>query len=1188
MSGKKRQEIKGPAEQETAGPIMESQMQLARLIDFLPDPTFAVDRTGSVIAWNKAMEALTGISAASMLGKKNPVYSKIFYGSPRPMLADLILNGNKEIEEMYTHAEQSGDTLVAELKLESQDEVLHLWVKAGPIYDTKGTLAGAIESIRDITEKKRIEDELRLSEETYRAIFENTGAATVIIEDDTTISLANSEFEKLSGYTRSEIEGIMSWQSFVVEEDLERMTAQHRQRRKDSSKALKRYEFRFRDRLGVIKDISLTVDLVSETGKSVASLQDITERKLFELKLKGERDFVANLVETSPAFFVAMTAEGRILMMNNAMLAALSYTREEVFGENYFATFIPEEERAYVSKTISRIVSQSSPFTREDTILAKNGSRILLEWRAQPIFKEDGTLDYIFGVGIDITERKRIEGNLKASEAKYRDIFENVTDSLYVHDQEGRLIESNMFLKREYGYSQEDFQTMNIRDLLPERYKPLYKDYLHRVLSHGKDEGVMSILTKQGEHRILEFKNTLVRDEHGNPTCIRGSARDITERIDTERELRKSEQRYRLLAENIRDIIWVLNLDLKYDYISPSVERLRGYTVEETMAQTLRDVLTPESFAMATRILAEELGQEMAGRRHDPYWSRVLEVEMVCKDKSPIWTEVTASFLRDKEGNPTRILGITHDITERKIAEVALRTSEGRFRSLFEESADANLLIEDSLFIDCNQATLAMLRMDSKEQILDKSPAELSPELQPDGQRSDMKAEEVMDLAVRKGSHRFEWVHSRADGTEVPVEVVLTPITGKDSTIIHAVWRDISARKKAEEERQIYEARLMRAQKLEAIGTLAGGIAHDFNNILSAIIGYSELALDDIPDDNHALGSLHEVLKAGDRAKDLVSQILTFSRQVQAEKKVIRINIIVKEAMKLLRSSIPSTISIVQNIDSEAPAVFADPTQIHQVIMNLCTNAYQSMMDKGGVMTVGLSKVEADEAFAAKHPPLKPGTCLKLSVSDTGCGMEPGIISRIFEPFFTTKEKMRGTGLGLATVHGIVTGLSGTIVPESLLGQGSTFDIYFPGFSGETQEKAFQSESITRGNQESVLIVDDESAILEFGKTMLEGIGYTVATNSSSNSALELFRSDPSAFDLIITDQTMPGLTGIQLAKKLLEIREDLPIILVTGYSETVSPETALSQGIRVYLEKPFTRKALATAIQEALHKTSD
>ncbi len=569
--------------------------------------------------------------------------------------------------------------------------------------------------------------------------------------------------------------------------------------------------------------------------------------------------------------------------------------------------------------------------------------------------------------------------DLKASEAKYRDIFENVSDFLYFHGPDGRFIESNMSLKGEYGYSREDIQTMTIRDLLPDRFKPLFKDYLERVLSHGKDEGVMSILTKQGEHRILEYKNALVRNEHGNPSCIRGSARDITERINTERELRKSEQLYRLLAENIRDVIWVLDLNLKYEYISPSVERLRGYTGEETMAQTLQDILTPESFAIAAKALAEELAQEMAGRRHDPYWSRILELEMVRKDKSPIWTEVTASFLRDKEGNPKHFLGITHDITERK---------------------------------------------------------------------------------------------------------------------------------KAEEERQIYEARLMRAQKLEAIGTLAGGIAHDFNNILSAIIGYGELALDDIPDGNPALGSLQEVLKAGDRAKDLVSQILTFSRQVQAEKKIVKMGIIVKEAMKLLRSSIPSTISIVQNIDWEAPAVFADPTQIHQVIMNLCTNAYQAMMDKGGVMTVSLSKVAADEAFAASHPPLKPGTCLKFTVSDTGCGMDPGIISRIFEPFFTTKEKIRGTGLGLATVHGIVTGLSGTIVPESLLGYGSTFDIYLPGFEGETQEKASPNENIPRGNGERVLIVDDESAILEFGKTMLEGMGYMVNTTSSSNSALELFKND--------------------------------------------------------------------------------
>jgi len=1131
------------------------------------------------------MEVLTGTKAADVLGRKNPTYSKIFYGSVRPMLVDLILHKDRKLEKVYTHIEHRGDALLAEVDLESAKGILNLWAKASPIYDTTGAVVGAIESIRDITEKKHTEEELRRGDKIYRAIFENTGTATVIIEDDTVISLANSEFEKLSGYKRSEIEGIMSWQSFVVEDDLKRMAAQHRKRRNGKAGALKHYEFRFRNKSGAVREIFLTVDVISGTGKSVASLLDITERKHFEQKLKGERDFATNLMETSPACFVAITATGRILMMNNAMLAALGYTREEVLGKDYFSLIIPQHERELVHKTVSRIVNQASPVTRENSVIAKNGRLLLLEWRAQPVFKGDGSLEYIFGIGIDITERKKMEEELKASEARYRDIFENVSDFLYVHDLEGRFIESNIFFKEEYGYSKEDIETLTVQDILTERHKPFFKDFIGRVISSGKDEGIFTITTKHGEHRTIEYKDSLIRDGHGNPLYVRGSARDITERIIAETELRKSEQRYRLLAENIRDIIWVLDLDLNYEYVSPSVERLRGYTVEETMAQTLKNVLTPESYATAAKVLAEELVPEKAGRRHDPYWSRVFELEMVRKDSSPIWTEVTASFLRDKEGNPTSILGITHDITKRKIAEVALRTSEGRFRSLFEESADPNLLIEGNLFIDCNRATLDMLRMDTKETILDKSPSDLSPEFQPDGMRSDEKAPAMVNLAIEKGSHRFEWVHSRADGTEVPVEVVLTPIISKDSTIIHAIWRDITERKRAEEERQVYEARLMRAQKMEAIGTLAGGIAHDFNNILSAIIGYSELALDDIPDGNPALSSLHEVIKAGDRAKDLVSQILTFSRQAKAEKKIVKVSIIVKEALKLLRSSIPSTINIVQNIDPESPAVFADPTQIHQVIMNLCTNAYQSMMDKGGVMSVSLGKATVDEAFAAGHPPLRPGACAKLTVSDTGCGIEPVVMNRIFEPFFTTKEKNRGTGLGLATVHGIVSELSGSIVMESLPGHGSTFDVFLPGFAAEAQEKASPDANISQGNGERVLIVDDETAILEFAKTMLEGMGYRVSTTSSSNSALELFKRDPSAYDLVITDQTMPGLTGVQLAKKLMKIRKDIPVILITGYSETVSSETALKQGIKIYLEKPFTRNALASAIYKAFYE---
>jgi nitrogen-specific signal transduction histidine kinase len=397
------------------------------------------------------------------------------------------------------------------------------------------------------------------------------------------------------------------------------------------------------------------------------------------------------------------------------------------------------------------------------------------------------------------------------------------------------------------------------------------------------------------------------------------------------------------------------------------------------------------------------------------------------------------------------------------------------------------------------------------------------------------------------------------------------------------ISEDITERKLSEEERRTYEARLMRSQKLEAIGTLAGGIAHDFNNILSAIIGYSELAIGELPPDSAVSTSIKEVLKAGDRAKDLVKQILTFSRQMETERKPVKIHLIIKEALKLLRSSIPSTITITERIDTSAGTVFADSTQIHQVIMNLCTNAYHALLTTGGDLTVSLEQLYLDSGFISKHPPLHEGAHLLITVRDTGYGMDTETLKRIFDPFFTTKEKAKGTGLGLATVHGIVTELGGVILVESWVGKGSTFEIYLPVSQREQEDMDDLNEEPTPGTGESILLVDDEEAIINFTKAMLNQLGYKVKGICSSIDALNYFRSVPDEIDLVITDQTMPGITGSQLATEILKIRPDIPIILMTGYSETITPEEAVAQGIKEYIDKPFTKNMLAGTICRSL-----
>ncbi|MBF0474755.1 MAG: response regulator [Deltaproteobacteria bacterium] len=404
---------------------------------------------------------------------------------------------------------------------------------------------------------------------------------------------------------------------------------------------------------------------------------------------------------------------------------------------------------------------------------------------------------------------------------------------------------------------------------------------------------------------------------------------------------------------------------------------------------------------------------------------------------------------------------------------------------------------------------------------------------------------------------------------------------GKPIRVNGILW-DVTAQKKAEEEHKKLETQLRQAQKMEAIGTLAGGIAHDFNNILGSIIGYAELALIDAPPESDLKDCLDQIYKGGKRAADLVKHILAFSRQSEQLKKPLRIGPIVKECLKLLRASLPSTIEIVQNISKEDRNTLADPTQIHQIIMNLGTNAMQAMREKGGCLTVKLEHLELTSKEAIADWELEIGPYLRLTVRDTGKGIDPEIIDRIFEPYFTTKDIGEGTGLGLSVIYGIVQSHNGAVTVSSEPGNGTEFNIYLP----QTRNNIDADEDVTIEyvtGTGKILLVDDEEALVNSGQLVLERLGYEVRPYTSSLAALEAFRNRPDDFDLVITDYTMPQMTGIELAKEILAVRPDLPIIICTGYSANLTPKIVRQTGVRALIMKPIMHDEISKLVLELL-----
>jgi PAS domain S-box-containing protein len=525
---------------------------------------------------------------------------------------------------------------------------------------------------------------------------------------------------------------------------------------------------------------------------------------------------------------------------------------------------------------------------------------------------------------------------------------------------------------------------------------------------------------------------------------------------------------------------------------------------------------------------------------------------------------------------------------ERRQAEDALRGSEKRYKELFNSIRDAILVVDtERSIINCNN-TFSEVFGYSLEDLQGQKTSFIYESTQ-EFEKVGEALQENIDCPnfVRVINYRTK------SGQVFPGETsvfYLKDINGKLRGYIGLI-RDISEKTRHEAEKRQLEAQVRQAQKMEAIGTLAGGIAHDFNNILSSIIGYADLAKNDVETGSRLHAKLEQVLQAGRRATGLVRQILDFSRQTEEEHRPLQMALILKEALKLLKTSAPSTIAFTTKIDPDLPKIIADPTQIHQVIMNLCTNAVQAMQEGGGKLAVGLQRVNLQAREAERCPSLSPGPHLQLTVSDTGEGISPAIRESIFDPYFTTKEKGEGTGLGLAVVYSIVQSLGGYISVDSEPGEGSTFTLLFPVDEAEVAAKqGLQGEESDDGSRlptgsGHILFVDDEPPITDIGKQMLESLGYSVETRTSSVEALELFRADPYRFDAVITDMTMPHLTGDRLAREMLALRPDLPIVLCTGYSKAITSEKAHRIGIRSFVHKPLLRKDLAAVTAAALQE---
>ncbi len=699
-----------------------------------------------------------------------------------------------------------------------------------------------------------------------------------------------------------------------------------------------------------------------------------------------------------------------------------------------------------------------------------------------------------------------------------------------------------------------EHQTMNFK-LLTKDWKVIYSTKKFRFLEDVPD----NLQFHHDEHGALDHFFVAVGDKSDDPKIFSAHAESKGHR-------------------NYKGLGWVLLFEHNVEELFSPVIRLRKGLFLISLTIIILALLIGVYLArtltrpiLILRDAAKEIGEGKLDTR----------IDVKAGDEIGQLAETFSKMAKNLKESMTSITNYEKEIIDRKQAQESLIESEERFRSISDSAQDAIIMMDNKGEITYwNKAAENIFQYKSNEVLHKDLHALLVPKRYHELFKNGFEKFLITGEGQAIGKILDLWA-KRKNGVEFPVELSLSSVKIKGKWNAIGIIRDISERVKAEKDKNELKSQLAQAQKMESIGTLAGGIAHDFNNILTSIIGYTELALTDVEKGTLIEENLQEVRQGGNRATDLVKQILTFARQGEKELRPLRVSLIAKEALKLIRSAIPTSIQIEQNIVSES-SIMGDTTRIHQIFMNLCTNAAQAMEDDGGVLKVSLTDVGFDAGHTETQLSLKSGNYLELTVSDTGTGISPDVIQSIFEPYYTTKELGQGTGMGLAMVHGIVKSHGGEIAVESEVGKGTEFRIYLPVTKKATESIEYKTEDLPTGT-ERILFVDDELSIANMGRQILERQGYTVTIRTSSMEALALFRNKPDRFDLVITDMAMPHMTGDKFAVELMEIRPDIPVIICTGYSKRISEEQAAEIGIKAFTMKPLVMRDLANTVRKVL-----
>ncbi|MDR3568714.1 MAG: PAS domain S-box protein [Syntrophobacteraceae bacterium] len=957
----------------------------------------------------------------------------------------------------------------------------------------------------------------------------------------------------------------------------------------------------------VIRRVWLPIVLVIPVATFLCGIliRNEEQRVILEKTLWASREDYRITIDSIGDAVISTDKYGLITAMNQVAGALTAWTPDEALGRPLDDIFriVNEKTRDVVESPVTRVLREGVVvgLANHTVLLARNGQQIPIADSGAPIRNEQGD---ILGVALVFRDQTEERAAQRLAALRMQLIEFSAIHSLDEFLQKA-LDEVASFIDSPIGFFhfvEKDQKTISVGqwstrtrdefcrtrgqglhwgidqdsvrvDCLREKKPVIHNDYDSLEHKEGMVQEHGRLLRQLAVPVMREAKAVAVLAIGNKPAAytdkdaqtlafLADSMWEIVERKRTEEALRESESLFRTILQTANEGFWLIDNSGATLDVNPRMCEILGRRREEVLGRKIFDFVDDQNRI----VFQDHISRRKQGE------PGVYEIALCRPDTSFVFCRMSATPIFDRSGVKTGSFAMVTDISKRRQAEMELLRAKTEWERTFDSVPDMVAIVDTRhRIVRANKAMAQRFGVEPQQcvglrccQIIHDGapPRESCP----------------LDLMLEDGREHVAEVHD--DRLDADFVITVSPLRDEFGLLagaVHAI-RDVTRQKALEKQ-------IRQTQKMEALGALAGGIAHDFNNILAIIMGYADIAILELAQHSVVHPALQNVRKASSRAQELVKQILAFSRKNEREPKPVEVGPIVREAVQLLRASIPATIAIRTDFDADGVLV-ADPTEIQQIAMNLCANASHAMRDEGGVLEIGLHGVFVSADSGSEQKGLRPGPHLRLTVSDTGKGIEPEVIERIFEPYFTTKGPGEGTGMGLAIVHGIVKNLGGAVEVHSPKGQGATFQVFFPIVNLHMEQlKNVSPPQPQRGNQERILFVDDEQPIAELGEIMLTRLGYQVSIATSSMQALELFRNNPNRFDLLISDQTMPTMTGIDLAREVLRIRPDLPVILCTGYSERLTEEMLKELGISALLMKPVDAEHLASIIRKSLDK---